>query len=46
MSLEVRKRFWFAFLGVIDLGLLVGPFKVVECPGVVNRIRSVLSADL
>ena len=28
----------------MDLGLLVGSFKVVECPCVVNRIRLVLSA--
>ena len=44
MSLEVRKRFWFAFLGAIDLGLRVGPFKVVECPCVIGRIHLVLSA--
>ena len=33
-----------AFLRGIDLGLLVGYFKVVECPCVVDRIRLVLSA--
>ena len=38
------ERGLFAFLGVIDLGLLVGSFKVVECPCVVNGIRLVLSA--
>ena len=34
----------FAFLGVIDLELLVGSFKVVECPCAVDGIRLVLSA--